>query len=331
MKEAASVPGESVRGLYPTIEPYERGMLDVGEGNLVYWETCGRPQGKPAVVLHGGPGSGCTPWHRRLFDSSKYRVVLFDQRNCGRSTPHASTPDIDLAHNTTRHLIADIESLRVHLRIDRWLVLGGSWGSTLALAYAERHPQRVSEAILWGVTTGRRMEFDWLFRGGVAAFFPAEWEQLRDSLPDAYRDGDVVEAYHRLLHHRDPAINQRAARAWSMWESAIQSWPPRSGLAERFRDPAYALAFARTVTHYVRNNAWLEDKNLLRGARALAHIPAILINGRLDFQAPLGWAWELNRVWPSSELVVVEDASHDPSDTHMTQEMIRASNRFGFG
>jgi proline iminopeptidase len=176
-----------VTALYPEVEPHDRGMLAVGDGNDVYWETCGDPRGKPAIVLHGGPGSGCTAWHRRLFDPGAYRVVLFDQRNCGRSTPHASLHDTDMASNTTAHLLADIERLREHLGIERWLVLGGSWGSTLALAYAERHPQRVSEMVLFGVTTGRRCEFDWLFRGGVAVLFPEQWERLRAALPAADR------------------------------------------------------------------------------------------------------------------------------------------------
>jgi proline iminopeptidase len=200
--------------LYPAIEPYDHGRLEVGDGNYLYWETCGNPGGKPAVVLHGGPGSGCTPWHRRLFDPGAYRIVLFDQRNCGRSSPHASAIDTDLSSNHTFNLIEDLELVRQHLDIDRWLVLGGSWGSTLALAYAERYPQRVSEIILFGVTSGRNREFDWLFRGGVATFFPRQWQRLRDSLPAADRDGDIVEAYSRLLNDPAAAVRQQAALAW---------------------------------------------------------------------------------------------------------------------
>jgi proline iminopeptidase len=246
-------------GLYPEIEPYDHGLLEVGDGNLVYWEACGNPRGKPAVVLHGGPGSGCTPWHRRLFDPSAYRLVLFDQRGCGRSTPHASAPDADLKGNTTQDLIADVERLRQHLDVSRWLAFGGSWGSTLALAYAETHPDRLTEVILWGVTTGRRQEFDWLFRGGVAVLFPEEWDRLRAALPIAERHGDVVDAYHRLLHDPDPGVRQRAAVAWCTWESATPAWPPTTGLAQRFTDPDYALAFARLVTHYVKHDAFLEE------------------------------------------------------------------------
>jgi proline iminopeptidase len=314
--------------LYPEIAPYEHGMLEVGDGNRVYWETCGNPRGKPAVVLHGGPGSGCTPWHRRLFDPSAYRVVLFDQRNCGRSAPPASAPDTNLARNNTLNLVADIELLRQQLDIERWLVFGGSWGSTLALAYAERCPNRVTEMILFGVTTGRRMEFDWLFRGGVAVLFPEQWERLRTAVPAALRDGDIVEAYYRLLHDRDPAIRQQAAFAWCTWESATPAWPPAHGLSPRFRDPAFAMAFARVVTHYVRNDAWLEDGRLLRDAGAIADIPGIMVNGRFDLQAPIGWAWDLKRVWPRAKLVIVDDAGHDASNASITRELISATGQF---
>ena len=313
--------------MYPEVKPYEHGMLEIGDGNLVCWETSGNPRGRPAVVLHGGPGSGCSPRFRRLFDPSAYRVVLFDQRGCGRSMPHASAPDADLATNNTANLIADIERLRLHLGIDRWLVFGGSWGSTLALAYAESHPDRVTEMILFGVTTGRRSEFDWTFRGGVAVFFPEQWERLRAGLPVAERDGDIVEAYHRLLYHPDPTVRQRAAEAWCMWESATPAWRPTTGLAERFTDPAYALAFARIVTHYVRHDAWLEDGSLLRNAGLLADIPGILVNGRFDFQAPIANAWELKRVWPGAELVIVDEAGHSVNPG-LAQELIRATDQF---
>ncbi len=314
--------------LYPEIKPYEHGMLEVGDGNLVYWETCGNPRGKPAVVLHGGPGSGCAAWHRRLFDPTVYRVVLFDQRGCGRSTPHASEPDTDLASNNTSNLIADIELLRQRLDVERWLVFGGSWGSTLVVAYAERYPARVTEMILFGVTTGRRKEFDWLFRGGVAVFFPEQWERLRTAVPLAERDGDLVEAYYRLLQDPDPAVRRRAALEWCMWESATPAWPPTRGLARRFTDPAFALAFARLVTHYVRHDAWIEDGSLLRDADVLVDIPGILVNGRFDFQAPIANAWELKRVWPRAELVIVDDAGHSPDTPGFTQELIRATDHF---
>jgi proline iminopeptidase len=302
-------------------------MLDVGGGDRVYWEVCGNPRGKPAVVLHGGPGSGCSPWFRALFDASAYRIVLFDQRNCGRSTPHASASDTDLARNTTANLIADIERLRTHLDIDRCLVLGGSWGSTLALAYAEAHPDRVTEMVLFGVTTGRHAEIDWAFRGGIAVLFPQQWDRLLAALPAGLRDGDVVAAYHRLLNDPDPAVCQRAADAWCLWESATPDWPPTNELAERFTDPAYALAFARIVTHYMQHDLWLEDEALLRGATALADTPGILVNGRVDLQAPLANAWELKRVWPTAELVVVDDTGHGATPK-LTEALIEATDRF---
>jgi proline iminopeptidase len=229
--------------MYPAIEPYASGLLAVGDGQRIYWESCGISAGKPAVVLHGGPGSGCTPWLRRFFDPSAYRLTLFDQRNCGRSAPHAGDPETSLAQNTTDHLIADIERLRQFLRIERWLVFGGSWGSTLALAYAERYPARVTEMILFGVTTGRHEEMDWLFRGGVARFFPEQWERLRAGAPEAVGDSDVVAAYARRLNDPDPLIRTRAAKDWCLWESATPAWPPTQGLAKRFTDPRYALTF----------------------------------------------------------------------------------------
>jgi len=314
--------------LYPEIEPNRRGTLEVGHGNRVYWESCGNETGKPAVVVHGGPGSGCSGWHRRLFDPAAYHVVLFDQRGCGRSTPNASDPDIDLSSNTTQNLVADMEVLRTHLDIDRWLVLGGSWGSTLALAYAEMHVDRVSEVVLWGTTTGRRAETDWLFRGGVAVLFPEQWERLHVAVPDLLREADIVEAYARMLHDPAPEVRRRAAREWCLWESVTPEWPPTAGLAERFEDPDFALGFARLVTHYVRHDLFLEDGVLLQGASALADVPGILVNGRFDLQAPIGNAWELKRVWPSAELVIVEDSGHAGDDPGITRELIRATDRF---
>jgi proline iminopeptidase len=313
---------------YPSGEVLGDGSLELDNQDRVYWETCGDADGKPALVLHGGPGSGCTPWHRTLFDPDVYRVVLFDQRNCGRSTPHASQPDVDLAANTTQNLISDIELLRTHLGIERWLVWGGSWGSTLALAYAETHPDRVSEMILWGVTTGRRSEDDWLFRGGVAPLFPEQWGRLRAGVPEVTDDADVVDAYARLLFDLDPDVRARAALEWCLWESATPDWPPKTGLASRYRDPDFALAFARLVTHYVRNDLFLEDGVLLRNAGELTGIPSVLINGRFDLQAPLGNAWALHEAWPGSELVIVDDAGHAVDDEGITRALIRAGDRF---
>ncbi len=315
--------------LYPEIEPYEQGFLAVDNGNFIYWEICGNPHGKPAVVLHGGPGSGCSPWQRRLFDPSVYRLVLFDQRNCGRSTPHASLLDTNLTSNTTANLIADIEHLRQYLGIEHWLILGGSWGCTLALAYAERYPERITQMILFGITTGRHKEIDWLFRGGVAIFFPEQWERLRIALPATEREGDIIEAYYRQLNDPDLTVRQQAAEAWCLWESATPEWPPTTSLAKRFTDPRYALAFARIVTHYMHHNLWLEDGILLRNADVLASIPAILVNGAFDFQSPIANAWELKRVWPRTSLVIVDNAGHAASNAGLTQELIRATNQFG--
>ncbi len=313
--------------LYPEIEPYEHGMLDVGEGNLVYWEVCGNPNGKPAVVLHGGPGSGCSTGVRRYFDPKAYRIVLFDQRGCGRSTPHASELRTDLSVNTTEHLLADIEHLRQYLVIDKWLLFGGSWGSTLGLAYAERNPQRVTEIVLGGVTTTRRSEIDWLYRG-VAPLFPAQWARFRAGVPSAERDGDLVAAYHRLLQDPDPAIHLQAAKDWCEWESALASVDPDAQPSPRRLQPAFQLAFARIVTHYFHNNAWLEDGILLRQASSLAHIPGILVHGRLDLGSPLVTAWELAQAWPDSELVIVSGAGHASTDPGMSEALIAATDRF---
>ena len=253
--------------------------------------------------------------------------MLFDQRNCGRSTPHASISEIDLRHNLTSNLVQDVERLRSYLHIERWLILGGSWGSTLALAYAETHPQSVTEIILFGVTTGRHREFDWLFRGGVSVFFPEEWNRLLNWLPTEERDSDTVAAYKRWLHHPDVAVCHEAAFEWCTWESATLEWPPSTGLAERFHDPLYRLAFARIVTHYASHNAWLEDETLLRNSQKLADIPGVLINGRFDFQSPISNAWHLKRVWDLADLRVVPNSGHR-ADEHISEELVRATSRF---
>jgi len=311
--------------LYPPIDPYEAGLLDVGEDNRIYWETCGNPAGKPALVVHGGPGSGCSPTVRSFFDPRAYRVVLFDQRNCGRSRPHASDASIDLGTNNTQTLIEDMELLRQRLDIDRWLIFGGSWGCTLSLAYAERHPDRVTAMVLFGVTTGRRAEVDWLFRGGLARFFPSQWDRLVAGASSSGERGDVPTAYARMLAAQDPEVRRRAAENWCMWESATPHWPPADGLDERFREAEFALAFARIVTHYVRHDLFLEDGILLRNAGAITATPGFLVNGRFDFQAPIGNAWELKRVWPKAELVVVDDAGHGTGDA-VTAELVKATD-----
>jgi proline iminopeptidase len=313
--------------LYPEIAPYDHGFMEV-EGNLIYWEVCGNPNGKPAVALHGGPGSGCSPWARRLFDPALYRIILFDQRNCGRSLPPASSIETSLVNNTTWSLVGDLENLREMLGIDQWLVLGGSWGSTLGLAYAETHPDRVSELILFGIGTGRYSELDWLFRGGLAIFFPEEWNDLMMLVPAGEQGTDVVEAYSRLLHDPNPLIRRQAATAWCTWESATPAWPPTKGLMSRFQDPDYAYAFARLVTHFIRHNVWLEDGQLLRNADVLSDIPGVIVNGRFDLQGPIGNAWELHRVWPKAELVIVENAGHSAGHPGISDELVRATDRF---
>lgn len=304
-----------MEGLYPPIEPYEQGLLDVGDGNHVYWEVCGDPDGKPALVVHGGPGSGCTPHNRQYFDPDRYRVVLFDQRGCGRSTPAASDPETEMSCNTTSDLLADMEQLREHLDIDRWLLSGASWGSTLSLAYAQRYPHRVSEIVLFGVTTTRRSEIDWLYYG-LSRFFPEQWERFRDGVPEADRDGDLVAAYARLLNDPDPQVRQRAANDWCAWEDTVISQEP-NGTANVFsgRPLDAKLSFVRIASHYFAHGAWLEEHELLHNAERLDGIPGVLIHGRFDLAAPLDTAWVLNRAWADAELTVVEDSGHTGSDT----------------
>jgi proline iminopeptidase len=312
---------------YPPIEPYDHGLLDVGDGNLVYWEACGSPEGKPALVVHGGPGSGCGEGTRQNFDPERYRVVLFDQRGCGRSTPHASDPDADMSVNTTHESIADMERLRQHLGIERWLLYGASWGSTLILAYAERHPERVSEIVIAGVTTGRRSEIDWLYRG-VGRLFPAEWERFRQGVPEGDRDGDLVTAYARLLEHPDAGVRARAAADWLAWEDTVVSLEP-NGVPNAYssRPPAAAIAFVRICTHYFSHGAWLQEDELLHNAGRLAEIPAVLIHGRHDLGSPVRFAQELAASWPRSRLIVVDDAGHTGSTT-MKREKVRALDGF---
>jgi len=310
---------------YPPTEPYAHGMLDVGDGQLLHWETCGNPAGKPAVVLHGGPGSGCTPGSRRLFDPQAYRLVLWDQRGAGRSLPHAGDPATDLSVNTTEHLLGDLERLRRHLRIERWLVYGSSWGSTLGLAYAQRHPERVTELVLAAVTMTRRSDVRWLYHG-VGRFFPEEWARFRGGVPASERDGDLVEAYARLLAHHEAGIRQQAAKDWCDWEDAVVSLESGGVPDPRYADPRFRMAFARIVTHYFRHGAWLEEGQLLRQAHRLAGLPGVLIHGRLDLGGPLVTAWELARAWPGSDLVVLDRAGHTSSD--LGDRVVAATDRF---
>ena len=313
--------------LYPEIDPYDRGMLAVGDGHDLYWEVCGSPEGKPAVVLHGGPGSGCSPGLRRYFDPAAYRVVLFDQRGCGRSRPHASGPRVDLSSNTTAHLVGDIEQLRAHLGVERWLVFGGSWGSTLALAYAERHPERVTEMVLVSVVTTSRREVRWVTRD-AGRYFPEEWERFRDGVQAADRDGELVSAYAKLLHDPSPAVREKAARDWCDWEDTHVAVRSDHRHDPRYDDPAFRMAFARLVTHYWRHAAWLEDGALLRDAVRLAGIPGVLVHGRMDLSGPVDVAWHLARAWPDAELVVVDEAGHGVRDEGMSETVVAALDRF---
>ncbi|HEY3867356.1 MAG TPA: prolyl aminopeptidase [Actinocrinis sp.] len=304
---------------YPPIEPYEHGMLDVGDGNLVYWEACGDPEGKPALYVHGGPGAGFKVGARRIFDPERYRTILFDQRGCGRSTPHASDPAADMSVNTTEHLIADMERLREHLGIEKWLLRGGSWGVTLILAYAERYPHRVSEIVVAGITTCRRYEIDWLYRG-VRRFFPEAWERFRLGVPEQDRDGDLLAAYAQLMENPDPEVRARAATDWLAWEDAIIS-QESNGTPGAYSDrpPDVSIAFVRICAHYFSHAAWLEEGVLIREAGRLADIPGVLFHGRHDMGGPVEYAWDLARAWPGSRLVVIEDSGHTGSDAMSTQ------------
>lgn len=305
--------GVMEHGRFPVIDPYDSGMLDVGDGHRVYWECCGNPDGKPAIYLHGGPGTGCTPGQRRFFDPDVYRVVLFDQRGSGRSRPLASEPAADLSTNTTAHLITDIEALRLHHGVESWTVLGMSWGTTLGLAYAQAHPQRVNALVLTLVTTTSRREVEWITHD-VRRIFPQQWDRFAAAVPDALRHLALVDAYAALLFDSDPAVDDHAAREWCAWEDAHVSLAPGHRSNPRFDDPEFRLRFARLVTHYWRNAAFLEDNQLLRDAPTLDGIPGVLIHGRYDVSSPLETAWRLSQRWTTSQLQVIDDAGHGGGD-----------------
>ena len=311
--------------LYPAIEPSSTGMLAVGDGHTLYWEEIGNPAGTPVVYLHGGPGSGCSVGARRNFDPAAYRAVLFDQRGCGRSRPLASAPDVDLSMNTTDRLVADIEALREHLGIDRWVVVGVSWGVTLGLVYAQRHPHRVRAMVLAAVTAGTRRETTWITRD-MGRVFPREWEQFATLVPPAERDGDLAAAYARLLADPDPAVRERAALAWCQWEDTHVSLMPGWEPSPRYQDPEFRLIFARLVTHYWSHGCFLADGEVMAGMPRLADIPAVLIHGRWDVSGPLDTAWALHRAWPQSELQILDDAGHGGVD--FPAAMVAALDRF---
>ncbi len=312
--------------LYPPLEPYRTGFLRVSAVHRLYFEESGNPRGKPVVVLHGGPGSGTDPKMRRYFDPRKYRIVLFDQRGCGRSRPHASLVD-----NTTWHLVADIEALRVHLGIERWLVFGGSWGSTLALAYAETHPGCVTELVLRGIFLCRKQEIDWFYQdpNGAGALFPDRWEEFVAPIPKPERH-DMVRAYYRRLTGRSRAAMQTAARAWSLWEGATSYLRTTPKDLERFRSARFTAAFARIECHYFINGAFFAtDGQLLRDVGRVRKIPAIIVQGRYDVVCPMRSAWELAQAWPEAELRVVPDAGHSANEPGIAAELVRAADEFG--
>ena len=316
-----------MRSYYPEIEPYETGMLPVGDGQRLYWEASGNPRGKPAVFLHGGPGGETGPRHRRAFDPEKYRIILFDQRGAGKSRPHASEPDYDLAVNTTWHLVADLEVLREELGIEAWQVFGGSWGSTLALAYAQTHPSRVTELVLRGIFTGRKSELDWLYEGPAGSIFPEVWEQYAAQVAPGDGDGYIA-AYHRLLNDPDPAVHLPAAVAWSAWESSVITLLPNPQLVDTFSDPHFALAFARIENNFFVHRCWLGEGQLIANAPLLAGIPTVIVQGRYDICTPPVTAWDLYRALPEAEFVMVPDAGHSFDEPGILSALIEATDRF---
>jgi proline iminopeptidase len=314
-----------MRTFYPEIEPYDHGMLDVGDGHRVYWELCGNPNGKPVVFLHGGPGGGCAPNARRLFDPQKYKILLFDQRGCGRSTPYAS-----LEANTTWHLVADIERLREMIGAEKWMVFGGSWGSTLALAYAETHPEHVTELVLRGIFTLRRSELLWYYQEGASWIFPDKWERFLAPIPPEER-GDLMAAYRKRLTHQDPAIQREAARAWSLWEGETITLLHNQEFSDQFGDEHYAIAFARIENHYFVNGGWFEEGQLIRDAYKLKGIPGVIIQGRYDVATPAKTAWDLHRAWPEAKFIMVPDAGHAVNEPGILHHLIEATDAFAWG
>ena len=311
------------RGLYPALQPYQRGWLRVSPLHEIYYEECGNPRGKPAVFVHGGPGAGANADARRFFDPQRYRIVVFDQRGCGRSRPHASLVD-----NTTWHLVADMEQLRAHLGIGRWLVFGGSWGSTLALAYSQTHPAAVSELVLRGIFMLRKWEIDWFYQHGASALFPDQWEQYLAPIPLRER-GDLVRAFHRRLTSRSRSRQLEAARAWSIWEAATSFLRVDEAQIRKWSDPAFATAIARIECHYFVNRGFLErEDQLLRGVRRIRHIPAVIVQGRYDVVCPMRTAWDLHRAWPEADFRVVADAGHSALEPGITDQLVRATDRF---
>jgi len=315
--------GVAVRTLYPDIEPHDTGMLAVDDRHTLYYEQCGNPDGKPVVLLHGGPGGGCSTKMRRFHDPARYRIVLFDQRGSGRSTPHA-----DLVDNTTWDLVEDIEKLRVHLGIERWQVFGGSWGSTLALAYAQAHPAQVTELVLRGIFMLRRWELEWFYQGGASNLFPEAWDQYVAAIPEVERH-DLISAFHRRLTSDDEATRLAAARAWSVWEGATSFLHVDEDFVSGHEDAKFALAFARIENHYFVNGGFFEvEDQLLRDVHRIADIPGVIVHGRYDVVCPVRNAWELHQAWPKSELRISPASGHSAFEPENVHALVEATDRF---
>ena len=311
------------RGLFPEIEPYTSGRLQVSELHDLYFEECGNPQGKPVLMVHGGPGGGCNPVMRRFHDPARYRIILLDQRGCGRSRPHA-----ELRQNTTWDLVADMEALRTRLGLERWQLLGGSWGTTLALAYAETHPERVTELILRGIFTIRKQEIDWFYQQGCSALFPDAWESYLAPIPEEER-GDMLSAYYKRLTGTDKAVQLQAAKAWSQWEGTTLSLRHDPERIARFGADDYAIAFARIECHYFINRGFFEtDGQLIANAGLIRHIPGTIVHGRYDVVTPLTTAWDLHRAWPEADLRIVPDAGHAMTEPGNIHELVEATDRY---
>ena len=318
-------PAAGRRTLYPAIEPYNSGMLRVSAVHELYYEECGNPNGKPALFVHGGPGAGCDNRARRFFDPDAYRIVLFDQRGCGRSRPHASLVD-----NTTWHLVSDMEQLREHLGIERWLVFGGSWGSTLGLAYAQKHPERVSELILRGIFLMSQFELRWFYQGegGTSAIFPDHWANYIAAIPVEDR-ADMIQAFYKRLTSDDRATRVAAARAWSIWEAATSYLHVNEEHLHKWGEEEFAIAVARIECHYFVNRGFLKSEDeLLRNVKLIRNIPAVIVQGRYDVVCPMQTAWSLHREWPEAEFRVVPDAGHSAFEPGNMHELITATDRF---
>ena len=308
---------------YPPIEPYASGRIKVSPVHEIHWEECGNPHGKPAILIHGGPGGGSNDFMRRLHDPSVYRIVLFDQRGCGRSTPHASLVD-----NTTWHLVADMERIREERGIERWQVVGGSWGSTLGLAYAQTHPERVSEIVLRGIFTLRREELSWFYQAGCHQIFPDAWEGFLAPIPPDERH-DMIAAYHRRLTSADRAVQIEAARAWSIWEGTTISLLPDPARIAKFGQDDYAIAFARIECHYFMNAGFFErDDQLIADVGRIRRIPGVIVQGRYDVVTPMRTAWDLHAAWPEADFRLVADAGHAVTEPGITREIVAATDRF---